>query len=80
MEEWAYNYMKENNATKQYTWRPYVNETDGTIIEKVPMKDLFDMMAGTSTGSILSAALALPKEKGSDIPKFWAAQALEIYE
>ena len=72
MEEWAYNYMAQDNDTKKYTWSPYINETDGQIIKRVPMKDLFDMMAGTSTGSILSAALTLPKEKNSTVPKFWA--------
>lgn len=32
------------------------------------MKDVFDMLAGTSTGSILSSALSLPSDKLNPIP------------
>jgi patatin-like phospholipase/acyl hydrolase len=47
------------------------------------MKDLFDMMAGTSTGSIISAALSFPSDKnlttGEQIPKFWSKEVIEVY-
>ena len=52
----------------------------------IPMKDLFNMMAGTSTGSILASGLSYPKfppsqdpsSKGQ--PKFYAKDIIEIYE
>ena len=47
------------------------------------MKDMFDMMAGTSTGSIISAALSYPSgEVNKDkvpVPKFFAKEVMEIY-
>jgi patatin-like phospholipase/acyl hydrolase len=43
------------------------------------MKDLFDMMSGTSTGSILATSLAIPKTVGSNEPMFWASDAVKIY-
>ena len=47
------------------------------------MKDMFDMMAGTSTGSIISAALSYPSgevnDKGVQIPKYFAKEVMEIY-
>lgn len=52
------------------------------------MKDMFDMTAGTSTGSIIAAALSMPATvkdaNGQDtlsktIPQFWADDIVEIY-
>ena len=40
------------------------------------MKDLFDMMSGTSTGSILATALSVPLTVGNQDPKFWATDAV----
>ena len=43
------------------------------------MKDLFDMMAGTSTGSILSTGLSIKKEGTVDEPKLWGEDCRNIY-
>jgi patatin-like phospholipase/acyl hydrolase len=52
IESYAYNYSSSMN----YTF-PIYSERPGVIA----MKDLFDMAAGTSTGSIITAALAYPE-------------------
>ena len=64
MENWAYNNASSKNYTKNSCFPHYTNP-DGSVMKKMHMKDLFEQLAGTSTGSILSAALSLPKEPGS---------------
>ena len=80
LEEKAYNYCTEKN----YKCPLY----DGAEAQnKVAMKDLFDMVSGTSTGSIITAALTYTdKEKGLQdtagnvpMPGFWAKTIKEIY-
>ena len=46
---------------------------------RVSVGELFDMAAGTSTGSLLAACLVVPLQKGSKIPKNYAADALRVY-
>lgn len=43
------------------------------------MKDMFDMTAGTSTGSIISAALAYPDKDHPEQPQFFAKDIISIY-
>ena len=40
---------------------------------------LFDMFAGTSTGSIMSAGLVFPDEDNPSKPKYSAERAMEVY-
>lgn len=44
-----------------------------------PVSDLFDLIAGTSTGGILACALALPAQYG-DGPAYAAADLVALYE
>lgn len=58
----------------------------------IAMKDLFNMTAGTSTGSILAAGLAYPEDRSdlypndikkgetTDTPRFYGDDLLKIYE
>lgn len=43
------------------------------------VRDLFDMFAGTSTGSILASALSLKHPDNSSEPQYWATDANMIY-
>jgi patatin-like phospholipase/acyl hydrolase len=43
-----------------------------------PVSDMFDLIAGTSTGGILTCALTRPADDGG--PRYSAAQLLELYE
>src|SRR5262249_52012238 len=50
-------------------------------IEKLtgrPIADLFDLVAGTSTGGILALGLTIPKNPGA--PLYSAQQFVEMYE
>jgi patatin-like phospholipase/acyl hydrolase len=68
MEEFAYEY-----ATEQYCMP---NRTNG----RVSMAELFDMVAGTSTGSLLATALVFPNNVTNGTPNMYFAQdALDIY-
>jgi patatin-like phospholipase/acyl hydrolase len=68
MEKYAYNYTVDT----------YCMPTSD--VEKMSLSLLFDLVAGTSTGSLLATAIVLP-EKGSDPPrnKYYAQDAIEIY-
>jgi len=72
METYSYQYA----TSKGYTFPKYKGR-DGLIA----MKDLFNMTAGTSTGSILAAGLVYPNEKriAEKEPKFFATDLLKIY-
>ena len=74
MEKYAYEY----STSKGYDFPKYPGRD-----EVIPMKDLFDMMAGTSTGSIISAALTYPADDdlatGEQVPQYWSKEVIEVY-
>ncbi|CDW84799.1 patatin [Stylonychia lemnae] len=51
--------------------------------KKISMAELFDLVAGTSTGSLLATALVIPNDdpltNDTVINKFWAQKAIEVY-
>ena len=59
MELYAYDYAVSKGYDKSECFPKYVNETTGEPMQRMHMTDLFEMMAGTSTGSILSAAMSI---------------------
>ena len=56
LEEHAYEYA----TSKGYAIKTYPDALGGNRTKVVAMNDLFDMTAGTSTGSILAACLVYP--------------------
>ena len=85
MEVFAYKYAK---TEKNYVIPTYKNETTGEMIERMPMKDIFDMISGTSTGSILATGLSIStgtlnpipfKGKHYPLPKYWGPECVKIY-
>jgi hypothetical protein len=69
MEEYAYEYADDKDYTSS---KDYPDE-------KIPMHELFDMIAGSSTGSILAAALVTPEEKNSTKNKYFAEDVRHVY-
>ena len=43
------------------------------------MAELFDMVSGTSTGSLLATSIVLPHPDDPKKNKFWAEDAIKIY-
>lgn len=58
LEKYAYAYAKKKN----YKVKEHKDPKTGKVLKSVHLNDMFDMMAGTSTGSIIAAALAYPHD------------------
>jgi predicted acylesterase/phospholipase RssA len=69
MEEYSYNY-----SVSQYC-------LPERAIKKVSMSELYDMVAGTSTGSLLATAIVFPNPDPQNITKnkFFADDAIDVY-
>lgn len=72
MELYAFEYA----TSKGYKFPRYPG-----IDNRIALKDIFDMVAGTSTGSILVSGLAYPDKDYINIkkPQFFADDLLRIY-
>ena len=44
------------------------------------ISELFPIISGTSVGGLIAALLTIPKEPGSNEPKYSAREALEIFK
>ena len=80
IEEAAYDYAISKSYDITSMSYPAVHQS----YNKIAMKDLFDMSAGTSTGSIIAASLSMPANEtdgslSKTTPKFWAKDIIDIY-
>ena len=78
MEEFAWQYADQ----KGYRVPTHLDK-DGKMRTRMHMSDLFNMTGGTSTGSLIAAALAVPTMKGGQpttVPSYYSADIVKIYE
>jgi patatin-like phospholipase/acyl hydrolase len=67
METYTYEYAKE----------AYCIPERGN--KRMSMAEVFDMVAGTSTGSLLATAIVLPDPKNNKTNRYWADDAIRLY-
>ena len=87
MEKYAYEYAvskgyKDKLPKYKVVYDPKTGKSNGYEGNQIHMQDLFDMFAGTSTGSILASALSLAYNKNipeERQPRFWATAIEDIY-
>mmetsp|Transcript_9251 Transcript_9251/g.8702 ORF Transcript_9251/g.8702 Transcript_9251/m.8702 type:complete len:80 (-) Transcript_9251:203-442(-) len=70
MESYAFTYSAEKG---------YVQE-EGCTRCKIHMSELFHMIAGTSSGSLIAGALSAGKGNGSKEPLMYAPDLLQFYQ
>ena len=64
----------ENYGYEYALGKGYIEKRKG---KKINMSELFDMMAGTSTGSLLTTALTMPDKDGANL--FTSEDVIDIY-
>ena len=60
MEQYSMQYMKANYKEEDYKRFIHVDKNGKERKDQVHMTDLFDMLAGTSAGSLISSMLSVP--------------------
>ena len=75
METYAYDYAVKNG----YQVPKYLDANGKEIKGVIHVKDLFDMMAGTSAGSQMFAILSCPSDNDPKSPKYFAKDAENFY-
>ena len=79
----AFKYAKEKGITEKPKFKECFSYKG--FEDRIAIKDMFDYLAGTSTGSIIAAALSYPKDEGEEysnnewVPKYWAKDVTEVY-
>jgi patatin-like phospholipase/acyl hydrolase len=68
MEQYAYEYATENLC---YPKNP--------LNERISLSKLFDMVAGTSTGSLLTTSIVIPAVDDPATNRYYADDAIKIY-
>jgi hypothetical protein len=78
MESYAFEYANKEYCYQELEYAPGVDR------KQLPMFMLFDLVAGTSTGSLLATAIVLPNNNTAMYPeqknKFFAEDAIRIYK
>ena len=69
---WTYAQSQGYDIPKHYN-------KSGVLIEKMHLTNVFDMFAGTSAGSLITAGLAVPEENDPTEPRFFAEDVGNIF-
>jgi hypothetical protein len=66
-------------ATKYANTKGYTNINSLKKTKKVAFVDMFDFMAGTSTGSMITTGLSYPDKKDPTVPKYDMDALINVY-
>lgn len=74
-EKFAYEYVTDPANADKFERTVPVNSTH----KIVNMNTIFDMIAGTSTGSIIAGMISTPSDKDPSVPAYSAVDVVELY-